>query len=115
MGHAGNSRVRLYSGRQHEAIRLSEVPGDARKDCAYHLTHGQIIFIGIAEIVGVVGLVAPLALHIAPRLMVYAAAGLALIMLSATIYHIRRREPPIMTAVLFVLAIIVAVGRARCA
>jgi hypothetical protein len=35
-----------------------------------------------------------------------------MIMLSATVYHIRRREPPIMTAVLFLLAVLVAVGRA---
>jgi uncharacterized membrane protein YphA (DoxX/SURF4 family) len=77
------------------------------------LTHAQLTLIGIAEIVGVVGLVARLALHIAPWLTVCAAAGLALIMLSATVYHIRRHEPPIMTAVLFVLAIIVAVGRGR--
>jgi len=80
------------------------------KTGATTVTHRQITLIGIAELVGVVGLVAPLALHIAPWLTVCAAAGLALIMLSATVYHIRRREPPIMTGMLFVLAVIVAVG-----
>jgi hypothetical protein len=36
---------------------------------------------------------------------------MAVIMLSATVYHVRRREPPIMTGVLFVLAVGVVVGR----
>ena len=76
------------------------------------LSHQQITFIGIAELAAVVGLIAPLALHIAPWLTACAAAGLAVIMLSATVYHIRRREPAIMTAVLFVLAVFVVVGRA---
>lgn len=77
------------------------------------LTHQQITFIGVAELAAVVGLIAPLALHVTPWLTVCAAAGLAMIMLSATVYHLRRREPPIMTAVLFVLAVFVAVGRVR--
>jgi len=77
------------------------------------LTHQQIIFIGVAELAAVVGLIAPLALHVAPWLTVCAAAGLAVIMLSATVYHIRRREPPIMTVVLFLLAVLVAAGRTR--
>jgi uncharacterized membrane protein YphA (DoxX/SURF4 family) len=77
------------------------------------LTHQQITFIGIAELAGVAGLILPPALHVAPWLTVWAAVGLAVIMLSATVYHIRRREAPIMTTVLFVLAVLVAVGRAR--
>jgi uncharacterized membrane protein YphA (DoxX/SURF4 family) len=77
------------------------------------LTRAQIIVIGIAELAGAAGLILPMALHIASWLTVWAAAGLAAVMLSATIYHIRRREPPIMTAVLFLLAVVVAVGRAR--
>jgi len=76
------------------------------------LTHGTITFIGIAELAGAVGVVLPMAANIAPWLSVWAAAGLAVIMLSATVFHIRRREPPIMTAVLFVLTVFVTVGRA---
>lgn len=77
------------------------------------LTHAQITFLGFAELAGVAGIILPMALHIAPWLTIWAAAGLAIIMLSATVYHIRRREAPVMTAVLCVLAVIVAVGRAR--
>jgi uncharacterized membrane protein len=75
------------------------------------LTHGQITLIGIAELAGVAGLVLPMALNIAPWVTVWAAGGLAVIMLSATVFHIRRHEPPIMTAVLLVLAVMVVVGR----
>jgi uncharacterized membrane protein len=75
------------------------------------LTHGLITFLGIAELAGTAGMVLPMALNIAPWLTVWAAAGMAVIMLSATVYHVRRREPPIMTGVLFVLAVGVVVGR----
>jgi uncharacterized membrane protein len=76
------------------------------------LTHGQITFLGIAELAGAIGVVLPAALKVAPWLTGCAAAGLALVMLSATIFHIRRREPPITTAVLFLVAAFVVVGRA---
>jgi uncharacterized membrane protein len=75
------------------------------------LTHGVITFLGIAELAGAAGMVLPMALNVAPWLTVWAAAGMAVIMLSATVFHIRRRESPIMTAVLFVLAVGVVVGR----
>ena len=75
------------------------------------LTHGFFTFLGIVELAGAAGVILPMALHIASWLTVYAAAGLGVIMLSATIFHIRRREPPIMTTVLFLLAVLVVVGR----
>jgi uncharacterized membrane protein len=75
------------------------------------LTHEVITFLGIAELAGAVGMVLPMALNVAPWLTVWAAAGMAVIMLSATGFHVRRHEPPIMTAVLFVLAVGVVVGR----
>ena len=76
------------------------------------LTQGLITLIGIAELAGAAGIVLPMALNVATWLTVWAAAGLAVIMLSATVFHIRRREPPIMTIVLFVLAVFVVYGRA---
>ena len=76
------------------------------------LTHGVITFLGIVELAGAAGVILPMALNIAPGLTVWAAAGMAVIMLSATVFHIRRRESPYMTAALFVLAVFVAYGRA---
>jgi uncharacterized membrane protein YphA (DoxX/SURF4 family) len=70
-------------------------------------------FIGVVEILGGLGLLLPAVTGIAPILTPLAAAGLALVMVLAAITHIRRREPSAVAvnAVLFVLAIVVAVGR----
>jgi uncharacterized membrane protein YphA (DoxX/SURF4 family) len=72
-----------------------------------------IRLIGLAEILGAIGLVLPAAVHIAPMLVPLAAVGLALIMAGAAAVHARRKEAPMvaMNAVLLVLAVIVAWGR----
>jgi uncharacterized membrane protein YphA (DoxX/SURF4 family) len=67
--------------------------------------------IAIAEIVGAIGLLIPS--HVAPpHLLVRAgAAWLALIMVGAGIYHLRRNESAVPNVVLFLLALLVIVGR----
>jgi uncharacterized membrane protein YphA (DoxX/SURF4 family) len=69
--------------------------------------------LGIAEVLGAVGLILPAATGIAPALTPTAATGLAIIMAGAVAIHIRRREPAAgaATAVLFTLAVVVAWGR----
>lgn len=47
---------------------------------------------GTAEILGGLGLILPAATRIMPQLTVYAAEGLALVMVGAVIYHIGRGE-----------------------
>ena len=71
-----------------------------------------IRLIGLAEILGAIGLVIPAAVHIAPILVPLAAVGLALVMAGAAAVHARRKEAPIvaMNAVLLVLAVFVAWG-----
>ena len=49
-------------------------------------------FIGISELLGALGLILPAALRIAPRLTVWAAYGLTLIMVLALLFHINRGE-----------------------
>jgi len=71
-------------------------------------------FIGIAEILGGIGLILPAVTGIATWLTPVAAAGLALIMLLAVGFHLRRSDPTnriVPGLVLFVLALVVAVGR----
>ncbi len=68
-------------------------------------------FIGIAEMVGAIGVVLPMALNVAPALSPWAAIGLAIIMLLAMGYHLRGREPAPTPIILFLLAAFVAVGR----
>lgn len=48
--------------------------------------------IGVLETLGALGLILPAAIGIYPFLTVYAAAGLAILMLSAGTFHAQRRE-----------------------
>jgi uncharacterized membrane protein YphA (DoxX/SURF4 family) len=75
------------------------------------ISRGLAAFIGIAELAGALGVVLPMATNVAPWLSAWAAAGLATIMLLAIVYHARRREPPAAPAILFLLAVFVALGR----
>ena len=75
------------------------------------LSDTQIKLIGLVEVLGAIGLIAPLATGILPILVPLAAAGLALDMLVASRLRIRRGEPIRDNLVLLVLALIVAVGR----
>ena len=70
-------------------------------------------FIGIAELLGAVGLILPALTHIVPSLTAIAAVGLGLAMVCAIIFHISRKEYPGISVgvVLLVLAAFVAYGR----
>ncbi len=71
----------------------------------------QIQMIALAEVLGALGLILPMALNILPILTPIAAVGLAIIMGGATNTHRVRHEPFIPTVVLMVLSLIVAIGR----
>jgi uncharacterized membrane protein len=70
-------------------------------------------FIGVMELLGVVGLIVPAATGIAPVLTPIAGTGLAVITVLAVAMHIRRKEPSgvAVAAILFMLAALVAWGR----
>lgn len=74
---------------------------------------GLVKFIGLSELLGGLGLLLPSLLRIKPTLTVWAALGLATIMLLAIPFHISRDETPIigMNAVFMLLAIFIAWGR----
>ncbi|NRQ40367.1 DoxX family protein [Nonomuraea sp. NN258] len=69
--------------------------------------------IGVLEVLGAIGLIAPAATGIAPMLTPLAAAGLAVMMALAGVMHVRRGEASgvVVTAVLFVLTALVAWAR----
>lgn len=73
----------------------------------------NIRLIGLAEILGAIGIVLPAALHIAPILVPLAAVGLALAMVGAAVVNARRKDGAgiAVTAVLFALAVFVVWGR----
>ncbi len=74
---------------------------------------GLVRFIGTAELLGAIGLIVPSAIRIAPVLTPSAAAGLALLMVCATTFHVARKEYAHsgVTAVIMVLTVFVLYGR----
>jgi hypothetical protein len=67
--------------------------------------------LGLAELLGAVGLVVPWLTGIAPFLTPVAAACLVVLMGGAVKTHLDRKEPMVPAAVLGVLAVFVALGR----
>jgi len=69
--------------------------------------------VGILEMTGAIGVILPAVTGILPWLTPLAAAGLALLMFSAAVFHFRRGEYPAIAsnAVLGAVAVFVAVGR----
>ncbi|WP_045516666.1 DoxX family protein [Neobacillus niacini] len=74
---------------------------------------GLVTFIGVAELLGGLGLILPYALGIAPILTPIAAIGLGVIMILAAVFHAKRKENQAigMNIILLALAIFVAIGR----
>lgn len=73
------------------------------------------LIVGVAEIAGAAGLLFPALLRIKPQLTPFAAVGLVLVMLPATVLHISRGEFEIVpiTLILGGLAAFVAWGRMK--
>lgn len=69
--------------------------------------------IGLAEVLGALGLIVPAVAGIATFLVPVAATGLAIVMVGAIITHLKRdeKQPALVAVVLASLALIVAVGR----
>jgi hypothetical protein len=65
--------------------------------------------IGIAEVLGAIGLIVPLATGILPILTPIASVCLAVLMAGAVVAHARRKESPAPSVVLLVLSIVSAV------
>jgi hypothetical protein len=74
---------------------------------------GFRVFLGVAEVLAAIGLTLPGAARVLPWLVSSAAAGLMIVMISATVFHVARGEvsSAIVTAVLFALATFVAYMR----
>ncbi len=70
---------------------------------------GMIKFIGIAEVLGAIGLVLPVLTGIAPILAPIAAVALAVVMVGAVIVHVRRKEPSAPALVLAAVSVAAAV------
>jgi len=73
------------------------------------------VFLGVAEVLAAVGLTLPGMTRIQPWLVPLAAAGIMIVMVSATIFHLMRGEvsPALTTIVLLAMATFVAYMRWR--
>ncbi len=73
------------------------------------------LFLGVAEVLAAVGLTLPGFTRIQPWLVTWAAAGIMIVMVSATIYHLMRGEntSAAITLLLLVMATYVAYMRHR--
>lgn len=74
---------------------------------------GLVRFIGLAELLGGIGLILPMLTGILPWLTIAAAIGLSIVMISAAIFHLTRHEASHAAGniVLLVLALVIVVGR----
>jgi uncharacterized membrane protein YphA (DoxX/SURF4 family) len=81
---------------------------------AAKMTANSIRLIGVAEVLGALGLVLPLATGIAPILTPIAALCLATLMIGAAVTHVQIKDPrsaAVTTIVIASLLVFVAVGR----
>lgn len=74
---------------------------------------GLVRFIGVAELLGAIGLILPAATGILPWLTIAAGIGLVLVMILAAIYHASQREYSSIgvNVVLLLLAAFIVLGR----
>jgi uncharacterized membrane protein YphA (DoxX/SURF4 family) len=100
----GFSKIFAYG----KVVKVVEARSKARP---IGMSPGQAILVGLLEIAGAVGLLVPVDLIPPYVLLRAAAAGLALLMVAAGIYHIRRQESAAPSVSLFLLALFVIVGR----
>ena len=72
-----------------------------------------VVFIGVAELLGAIGIILPYAVNIVPVLTPVAAAALVVVVLCGALFHIKRKEYRELgvNIVFITLALIVAVGR----
>ncbi|MGW2559200.1 DoxX family protein [Streptomyces sp. NPDC001514] len=73
--------------------------------------HSVLVFTGIAEVLGAVGLILPAATGILPVLTPLAAVGLAIVMVGGTVYHLQRHEGSLATVVIGLICVAIAVLR----
>jgi uncharacterized membrane protein YphA (DoxX/SURF4 family) len=81
------------------------------KSGSFGMTRAQAALVGIAEIVGAVAILVPFDVVPPYVFLRIAAGGLALLMVAAGIYHLRRQETAAPSVVLFLLALFIIVGR----
>ena len=78
-----------------------------------NIGEGPRLFIGVAEILAAVGLILPGLTRILPWLIALAAAGLMIVMSSATVFHLFRGESASAISALVILVLVSVVAYVR--
>jgi|SRR5689334_18496912 putative oxidoreductase len=90
-------------------------PPDIAAQMYASLPKGFWLFLGVAEVLAAIGITLPGLTRILPWLVTWAAVGLMVVMVSATVWHIARNEisSAVVTVLLLAMATFVAYMRAR--
>jgi hypothetical protein len=90
-------------------------PPDIAAQMLMSLPRSFWVFLGVAEILAAIGITLPGLTRIFPWLVTWAAIGIVIVMVSATVWHIARYEisSAMITAALLAMAAFVAYARAR--
>ena len=98
-------------------VLLLAPPADIAAQMYASLPQWFWLFLGVAEVAAAIGLTLPGATRILPGLVPSAAAGIMIVMISATIWHVVRGEmsSAVVTLLLLIMATFVAYMRWRIA
>jgi DoxX-like protein len=90
-------------------------PPDIAAQMLMSLPRSFWVFLGVAEVAAAIGLTLPGLARVKPWLVAWAAGGIMIVMISATIYHVMRNEisSAVVTFVLLLMATFVAYVRTR--
>ena len=83
----------------------------ARIPAMKSLPPALIRFIGVCELAGAAGLILPSVTRILPWMTVAAGSGLVALMGCAAVYHVQRREVPLLPTAILLVALFITVGR----
>lgn len=110
---AGVLAVAMFGSGLMKAVQPREKLVKSGMGWAEDFSPNTVKLIGVAEVLGALGLILPALLDIAPILVPLAATGLAVTMAGAVIVHVRRKEYQAIapSAVFLLMALFVAWGR----
>jgi uncharacterized membrane protein YphA (DoxX/SURF4 family) len=103
----------LGAGANH-ILNFDRMAAQPRMDWVMAVGRERLRVIGVLEVLGAIGVVLPAVTGVFPWLVPTAAACLALLMISAAIFHLRRpgeSQSVVLNAALGMLALAVAIGR----
>ncbi|MEK6309849.1 MAG: DoxX family protein [Curtobacterium sp.] len=106
---AGLTALAFLAAGLMKLVRPSDALASSGLTWVEDFTTGPVKLIGVAEVLGALGLVLPPLFHTAVIVSPISGIALAALMVGAIVTHIRRKESPIPPLVLGILSIVAAV------